>query len=145
MKKLILASLILVSSQMAMAVNWIDVGLSSKRDNEKTYIDLDTFGAVKINQNIYVSAWVKQDYPVLRRLPDGRVYSSETTLNYFDCDYRKWLIVEQYRYYNGGVIWSAKTQHSLFSSQNWDTAIPNSIGEALLEEVCTSYSIMKNQ
>ncbi|WP_394262192.1 surface-adhesin E family protein [Moraxella boevrei] len=78
-------------------------------------------------------------------MPDGRVYSSETTLNYFDCNYRKWLMVEQHRYYNGGVIWSAKTQQSLFSSQNWHTAIPNSIGEALLDEACTSYSIMKNQ
>ena len=142
MKKLILIGVLLASSQIAMAVNWVDIGLSSKKDNEKTYIDLDTFGAVNINQNIYVSAWVKQVYPSVQRLTDGRIFSSEVTLNYFDCINRKSLIVEQYRYHNGAAIWFAKTQQTLFSSQTWDNAIPNSIGGALLDEVCTSYYIM---
>lgn len=142
MKKLMLASLIFASSQMAIAANWVNVGISSKADNETTYIDLDTFGSVTINNNIYVSAWIKQDYPRIQKLPDGRVFSSEVTLNYFDCNHRKSIIVEQYRYYNGAAIWSAKTHKSLSSSRNWNSAIPNSIGGALLDEVCTSYYIM---
>ena len=145
MKKIILMVLLLTSSQMAMAVNWIDVKLSSKKNNEKTYIDLDTFGAVSIGQKTYISAWVKQDYPKIKKLNDGKLFSSEVTLNYFDCVARKFIIVEQYRYHNGIMIWSAKNNSSLYSSQYWDSAIPNSVGGALLDEVCTSYTMMKTR
>lgn len=48
-----------------------------KKIMKKTYIDLDTFGITTIGQNTYVSAWVKQDYPKIQKLNDGRLFSSE--------------------------------------------------------------------
>ncbi len=146
--KAMVMAIILTASQVSYGANWIDVGISSKSQKEKTYFDLDTFGVGYFNnKNFYLMAWIRNEYPKEQKLTNGQTYSAEVTLNYFDCVNRKSAISEQYRYSRqGNVIWSGKSYVSLYSSQNWDNVIPNSIGEALLNEACTSYYIMtKNQ
>lgn len=49
MKKLILASILLVSSQVAMAVNWVNSNVNSVIHNETNYIDFDSIQGYYFN------------------------------------------------------------------------------------------------
>lgn len=65
MKKLILAGLILASSQMVMAVNWVDTGVINQINGSRSYIDVDS---VKIHRfdgsnKKYITFWHKKNLP----------------------------------------------------------------------------------
>lgn len=148
MKKLILAGLILTSSQMAMAVNWIDTGIIGGEDKGKNYIDWDTLHGNYFNNynknSYYVTAWVKTNYPVAQKLRDGRLYKERRELWYIDCQNRKTITGDAAVYNASKLVFSASHYVPVFSSDNWNKVIPDTVGEGLMKSICDFYSLKSN-
>lgn len=150
MKKLVLASVILASGQMAMAANWVNTGVSSKIDNEINYIDFDSVSGYYFNNydktNYYVTAWIKTDYPTAQKLKDGRSYRQMKKLWYVDCLAEKITTGDVAVYSsNGNLVWSNQNSYiSTYSSSNWDRVIPDTVGDGLAKFICLAYGIKTN-
>lgn len=149
MKKLILASLILASSQMAMAVNWINAYSSSAEGNETTYIDFDSIQGYHFNNydktNYYVTSWVKKVYPTAQKLNNGKLYREEKSYWYVDCLNKK-IILEESIYYTstGKFVGNQKDYISKYSSDNWHRVAPDSVGHTISNVICIGYYVKTN-
>lgn len=149
MKKLILVGLILVSSQMAVAVNWVNAYASSVDGNETTYVDLDSIQGFYFNSydksGYYVTAWVKKIYPTAQKLHNGKLYREEKSFWYVDCLNNKFNIEEAiYHTSTGRFVDSQKVYISKYSSDNWDRISPDSIGHSISNAICIGYNIKTN-
>lgn len=141
MKKIILMVLLLTSSQVVMAVNWVYVGNTSKLN---LYIDYDSATLKNFDggRGNYINAWVKAKYNQAQKLSNNSYYWENTMLGYYDCKNNK---------YNGNnVIWYDKAGNvvlqinpyvSTNSSNNWDLALPDSAGLAQLRLVCSWFGM----
>lgn len=149
MKKLMLAGLILASSQMAMAVNWINAYSSSVEGNETTYVDFDSIQRFYFNSydktNYYVTAWVKKEYPTAQKLNNGKSYRQEKTYWYVDCLSHKYAI-EQAVYHTsaGKLVDTQKDYVSTHSSGNWLRVVPDSVGHTISNAICIGYNVKTN-
>lgn len=144
MKKLILVGLILVSSQMAVGANW--VLSSSNTINQTTYIDFDSIKGHYFDNGgrskYYVTAWQRTLYHKDQRLSDGSYYNWDQALWYIDCIDEKWQIGDVVYYKDSDVIWSGKVSYfSTYSSSNWNKAIPDTVAEQMIKEVCSLYQL----
>lgn len=143
MKKLMLASLILASSQMAMAVNWVPLQYANVyKDNY--YIDFDSVRGNYFNihdkSNFYVTAWTKTVYSEYLTFPNGKQYNRLVALEYIDCIRDRATISEIHRYsISGNSVGSTKTDINIQSSDSWDKIIPDTAGYALAKEICSIY------
>lgn len=150
MKKLILASVILASSQMAMAANWVPTGVSSNIDKETIEIDFDSISAYYFNSydksSYYVTAWIKMNYPTAQKLKDGKLYRQTKELWYVDCLGKRitWGDMAGYTS-NGNLVWSDQNSYvSTYSSSNWNRVIPDTVGDGLAKFICLAYDIKTN-
>lgn len=79
MKKLILLGLLLSSSQVAMAVNWVNTGVTGEQ-KQIIWIDIDSISGYYFNNydknNYYVTAWLKFDYPIFSKTKRRSLISS---------------------------------------------------------------------
>lgn len=147
MKKLILASLILASSQYALSATWVPTGISSNVNKETIEIDFDSISAYYFNSydksSYYVTAWLKFDYPTTQKLRDGRLYRQTKELWYVDCLGKRIVRGDTAVYTNNGnLVWSNQNSYvSTYSSSNWDKVIPDTVGDGLLKTVCNFYYI----
>ncbi len=144
MKKLILASLLLASSQMAMAVNWFE-NPSNPENPQKLFIDLDSIQKHQFghSQDFYITAWVKVIHPNNRVASNGQIYNTLTILSYFDCKNRKIADEEFIGYYNDNrnAVSYEKYNINKYSSASWTNVVPNTMGEALFYMGCDAYEI----
>lgn len=145
MKKLMLASLILASSQYALSAIWIPTGIRSAVDKEVNEVDIESVSAYYFNSydknSYYITAWVKTDYPTAKKLNDGRLYKQVKQLWYVDC-LGKRISMGDIAYYNGNgnLVWSNQNSYvSTYSSSNWDKVIPDTVGDGLSKAICNFY------
>lgn len=145
MKKFILASLILASSQVAMAANWVNSYASSIEDKETTYIDFDSIQGYYFNNydktNYYVTAWVKSIFNSDKILVNhGGKYRKRVDLWYIDCINKKATQSDMIFYNNSGkLIFNGSMPVDTYSSSHWNKIVPGSIGEQLAKEICSIY------
>ena len=144
MKKIILMTLLLASSQMAMAVNWFE-NPSNPQNPQKLFIDLDSVQKHQFSnsRDYYITAWVKVIHPNNRVASNGQVYNTLTIFSYFDCKNRKMTDEELIGYYdsNRNAVSYEKYNINKHSSANWTNVAPNTMGEALFYMGCDAYEI----
>lgn len=147
MKKLALLALVVMMSSSALAVNWVDILVSSTENNEKTSVDLDSVQGYYFNgynkDKYYVMAWVRREYPTVQKLRDGRSYQESKELWYVDCNTKKFKIGDVATYTKGGakLVWSGKGYVSTYSSDGWDRVIPDSVGDGISQNICLAYQV----
>ena len=145
MKKLVLASLILASGQMALGANWVSTGVSSDVHKETNQVDYDSISAYHFNSydnsQYYVTAWLKKDYPTAQKLGNGRLYRQIKGLMYVDCLGKRMTVGDVAVYTsNGNLVWSNQNSYvSTYSSSNWDKVIPDTVGDGLSKAICNFY------
>lgn len=145
MKKLVLASLILASGQMAVGANWVPTGVSSNVNKETIEIDFESISAYYFNSydksSYYVTAWIKMNYPTAQKLKDGRLYRQTKELWYVDCLGKRITRGDVAVYTsNGNLVWSNQNSYvSTYSSSNWDKVIPDTVGDGLSKAICNFY------
>lgn len=162
MKKLILAGLILVSSQMAMAVNWIYIGQVNKgflgiNQNKEmiygtyhSYIDKDSVLIKKIpNGSPYISVWVNARYPKpFLGVPGYEMEAYQFKfLIYFDSSNRSVATGYMSAYDKNGhlitpnslyfIIRNNDMLKSDFIPNDWKIVVPDTINEKELNTVCS--------
>lgn len=153
MKKLILASLLLVNSPIVIALPtyWIDINVSSIDYKEKTSIDYTNLNGYYFNNydknQYYVTTWVQIDYPIAKKLANGKLYRNEKSFWYVDCNNEKIAIGETAFYTSkGSFVGQSNNYVTTYSSSNWQRAIPNSVGHGIGDAICTYYQLkMKTQ
>lgn len=141
MKKLIFTSLLLVSSQMAMAVNWVDTGVISQIDGGRTFVDVDSVRVHYFNgsKNKYITFWRKKIYPNAQ-IWNGKYYVDSTTFRYFDCQNKKFNFSDTYYFNSQGVtVHQENTVIDTRSSNNWYRSPPNSVGDLEMQQVCSYF------
>ncbi|ELA08058.1 hypothetical protein MOMA_05841 [Moraxella macacae 0408225] len=151
MKKLMLASLLLISSQMTMAADWALVGTGMA--GKKISIDNDSIQGYYFNgydkDKYYVTAWVKYNYPKLQTIPSGKSkgkkYKEDRSFWYADCLNNKHNIGEIHYYsVSGAVVHSEKYYVSTSSSDSWERIIPDTVGEKITERMCAIYQLKQS-
>lgn len=152
MKKQIIFSAILmvgISAQSAMGANWVDTFASSAENKEKNSLDLSTIKGYYFDydyshtKGYYVTAWIKADYRTPQKLNNGKLYRQTKTLYYFDCDNKKLVNGEMIFYTStGGLVASQKGYATTYTSDSWNKAIPDSVGDALLNSACNAYTAL---
>lgn len=141
MKKLILASLILVSSQMAMAANWVYVGENA---NSHVYIDKDSLTVNQFpNGQKYITTWSRVDHKSLQKIEPNLIYSQHQAFEYYDCINKKWShdFVTAYDTMGRVVIRDNIQKTNLHSSNNWERLPPASIGHSALILACSAFGL----
>lgn len=144
MKKLILVSLILLSSQMAMAVNWVE--MPSDGRNGRIMIDVDSVKKHYFShksKRFYLTAWIKRIYPNIQIASNGKSYNISREFMYFDCENRKSMLGEIINYYNSDnqAVESGRFYVNTTSSSDWGNVVPETAGEARLHLACDAYEI----
>ena len=137
MKKLLAVALATVMTQQAMAVNWVWLVETS---DGKIYIDLGSIQADTLtNGTPVMTVWTKGEY---KQAQDwgGKKYWTSKSFYYNDCHARKFALEYSADYdKQGGVVHSGNNpSFSRYSSANWQRAIPDTGGEAILNFVCAS-------
>lgn len=84
---------------------------------------------------IYKKAWFNTELEVPEENSDGKTYDSTKYLYYFNCKNRKLAIAQFTKYYIDDVVNSSSTK---IEKNAFDEVIPDSIGEAMLERVCST-------
>lgn len=144
MRKFILVGLILISSQMVMAVNWFE-NPSNPNNPQKLFIDLDSIQKHQFSngRDHYLTAWVKVVYPNNKFASNGQPYNTLTIFKYLDCKNRKMADEEFIGYYgnNRNAVSYEKYNINKNSSSSWTRVVPNSMGEALFYMGCDAYKI----
>lgn len=162
MKKLMLASLFLVVSQIAMAVNWVYIGqdnrsfLGMTQNNEMvygtihSYIDKDSILIKKIpNGSPYISVWVNTRYqkPFFGIPRDEMEVYQFKSIIYFDCNKRSVATGYMSAYDKNGhlitpnsldfIIRNNDMLKSDFVPNDWKRVVPDTITEKELNTVCS--------
>ncbi len=153
MKRLLLIGVLLLNSQMVMALPtyWLDINVSSIDHGEQTSIDYTNLTAYYFNSydknNYYVTTWVQKFYLTDQRLANGKTYHNEKSFWYVDCNTEKYTIGD-IAYYDrtGKFVGSSTSYVYTYSSNGWARAIPNSIGHGIGDAICTHYQLkMRSQ
>lgn len=141
-------TLLLASSQVVMALPplWIDINVTSIEGKEKTSIDYNNLNAYYFNSydknKYFVTAWVQQDYPVAQKLRNGKLYRNVKAFWYVDCNNEKIITGEMAFYTSAGKFVDRFDNYvSTYSSDNWQRAIPDSIGHGIGDAICTHYQL----
>lgn len=149
MKKLVLASLILASNQMATAANWVLSSATSTVYQEKVRIDFDSVRGYYFNGydkiNYYVTAWVEKDYPNFQALDGGRKYKRTVEFWNVDCLNNKIITSEMLWYKSSGdVIHNERIYISTYSSDGWYRIVSGSVGEMIAKDICSIYQVKQS-
>lgn len=148
MKKLALLALLAMTSSSALAANWFEIPVSSKEYKEKIFVDLEGVQGYYFNSynkdKYYVMAWVKKEYPTVQKLRDGKGYQELKELWHVDCAAKKYAVGDEAVYTKGGVklVWDNKGYVSTYSSDGWNRAIPDSIGDGIVQNICLAYQVL---
>ncbi len=141
MKKLILASLILTSSQMVMAVNWVDTGVINQINGSKSYIDVDSVKTHRFDgsNKKYITFWHKQIYPNVQKW-NNKYYIDSTTFKYFDCQNERLNFSDIYYFNSQNIMVHQETAIiDTSSSKSWYGVPPNSVGDLEMKQICTYF------
>lgn len=141
MKKLMLASLILASSQMARAVNWVDTGVINQVNGSRSFVDVDSVKVYKFSQSKgkYITFWHKKIYPNMQ-FWNGKSYIDVTKFMYYDCQNRKYNFDDLIHFdVNGIPSHQAKAFVGIGSSNTWYNSPPNSVGDLELTQICNYF------
>lgn len=144
MKKLMLAGLILASSQYALSATWVPS--QSNTLGSVVHIDFDSIKGHYFDNGsrsqYYVTAWQRKIYDANQRISNGMLYNSDKALWYIDCINKKWQIGDVVYYKNSNAVWSGKDSYfSTHSSDNWNKEIPDTVAEQMIKEVCSLYQL----
>lgn len=142
MKKLVLASLILASSQMAVAVNWVEN--PSNVGNGTMFIDIDSIKKHYFpnNKGFYLTAWIRNVSPIVKYV-DGKPYNIKHIFMYIDCNNEKSSFEEIVGYYNNNINPVAHERYNVIkhSSDSWSRFPPTTLGAEEIKAVCNAYQI----
>lgn len=141
MKKLVLVSLLLAVSQMAVGANWVLLGISEE-EGEKIYTDYDSIKPYYFNNksDYYITVWTKTEYQTDRIFNNNQYYRTKLTLDYLDCKNQKWDFSHIiYHNKNGGVVTSTEKYVDINSSNSWKITAPETVGQLRLDWVCYDY------
>lgn len=142
MKKLMLLSLFLVSSQVAMAVNWVLLGIG-EANGEKIYTDYDSIKSYYFNNKSdnYITVWTKTEYQTDRLSNNNQPYRTKLTLDYLDCKNQKWdFSYVIYHNKNGKVVDYTEKYVDTNSSSGWKIVVPETLGQLRLNWTCFDYN-----
>lgn len=122
----------------AQAADWRFIP-STSSNNETHYVDYDSLKRHSFTSGgRYYTAWIKVTYPSAQKTYDGKLYRELKAFEYFDCSNQKLNSDAEYYYTSTGQTVDSATQTvSTTSSANWRRVIPDSIGAATLDSVCS--------
>ena len=119
--------------------NWILVG-KDKIKNE-FYIKSTYVSKQGANDEI-IKIWTKKIYTTFNDNSEGKnttyqnAYFIELAL--FDCSNNKYKLISTTAYRSNGVVIYDRTYSE--STQDWEYAVPDSVGEAVLKKVCNTFN-----
>ncbi|OAU96182.1 surface-adhesin E family protein [Moraxella catarrhalis] len=121
----------------AQAADWRYILTDS--DNMTIHVDYDSLKRHSFTSGgRYYTAWTKWTYPSAQKTYDGKLYRETKDFQYFDCSNQKWDFDAVYYYTSTGQQVDSATQTvSTTSSATWQRMIPDSIGAATLDSVCS--------
>ncbi|MFB6348466.1 surface-adhesin E family protein [Moraxella sp. ZJ142] len=135
----LLAAATITATLPAQAAEWVEIDASGVVDKETRYADYDSlqqhsFGYGSGN---YYTIWLKTTYPKAQKLADGKLYREAKSYYYIDCQNKR-LISDAVHYYTstGNTVDSVSQYVSTSSSSNWSRAIPDSVGDGIVNSVC---------
>lgn len=128
-----------LSALPAQAADWRFIPAGSKALNENIYVDYDSLKRHSFTGGgRYYTAWIKVTYPSAQKLPNGKLYRELKAFEYFDCSNQKLNSDAEYYYTSTGqLVDSATWTVSTTSSATWQRMIPDTVGETLLDSVCS--------
>ncbi|MFB2539524.1 MULTISPECIES: surface-adhesin E family protein [unclassified Acinetobacter] len=144
--KMMLASLALVFSQVALAENWVYVDTF---EGEKMYLDHDrvkqiSFDSYELKQglkqglskdNSYRSVWFKTAF-------DDEPNSTADTKNYhiensfYDCERKRYELNTVETFENHQSTFKTQPITTPSSSDAWEKVIPNTLGDTMFKVAC---------
>lgn len=143
MKRFFAFCCLLLVSQMAMAVNWVNTDIHTIDNSFTYYVDYDSIVLNKFQSNTeryYLSAWVKGQSNKPNIIRGTNIYFTEVqTYEHFDCINKKRDIDVGIWRNNGKVVYSEKLNTSNYSSQYWERPSPDSMSGLLLNFLCSQY------
>lgn len=121
----------------AQAADWRYILTDS--DNETIHVDYDSLKQHSFTSGgRHYTAWTKWTYPSAQKTYDGKLYRETKDFQYFDCSNQKWDFDALYYYTSTGQPMDSTTQTvSTTSSANWRRVIPDTVGAAKLDSVCS--------
>lgn len=145
-QKFLFSLSLVMLSQSVIATNWVFSPASSTDSKETTYIDYDSITGYFFNNydktNFYVTAWVRKDYPTAQKLNNGKLFHQEKSFWYVDCLNSKIDVGDTiWQMNNGKLVGSSKGYVMTYSSDNWQRVVPDSIGQATAQSICSYYNI----
>lgn len=145
-QKLFFVLSLMLVSQFTSATNWLLSPASSIEYKETTYIDYDSVAGYFFNgydkTNFYVTAWVRKDYPTAQKLNNGKLFRQEKSFWYVDCLNSKINVGDTiWQMNNGKLVGSSKGYVMTYSSDSWQRVVPDSIGQATAQSICSYYNI----
>ncbi|MFC0820058.1 surface-adhesin E family protein [Moraxella marmotae] len=135
----LLAAAAITTTLPAQAAEWVKIDASSTEHKETHYADYDSlqqhsFGYGGGN---YYTIWLKTTYPKAQKLADGKLYREIKQYHYIDCQNKRFNFDAVYYYTStGNRVDSGNWYASTGSSSDWQRAIPDSVGEAMVNGVC---------
>lgn len=144
MKRIFAFCYLLLVSQMAMAVNWVNTDIHTIDNSFTYYVDYDSIVLNKFQSNTeryYLSAWVKGQSNKPNIIRGTNIYFTEVqTYEHFDCINKKRDIDVGIWRNNGKVVYSEKLNPYIYSSQSWERVSPDSMSGLLLNFLCSQHS-----
>ncbi|OOS05343.1 hypothetical protein SAMN02745664_10459 [Moraxella cuniculi DSM 21768] len=163
-KRTVFLYLSLLAGHSVLAADWAEV---SQSDNAVIYVDTDSIRTHKIaNGRIFRSVWEKWEYDSAQSLPSSKnisqlfsdtlypikrtateqeeydkksKYWSMRIFTYYDCSNKKSKTdaANYYNFYNNPID-SINFSINLRSSDDWNRAVPDTVGESTLNFVCSA-------
>ncbi|OAV13979.1 surface-adhesin E family protein [Moraxella catarrhalis] len=121
----------------AQAADWRYILTNS--DNMTIHVDYDSLKRHSFTSGgRYYTAWTKWTYPSAQKLLNGKLYRERIDFEYFDCSNQKGDFDAIYLYTSTGQSVDSWTLPvSTTSSANWRRVIPDTVGAATLDSVCS--------
>lgn len=118
---------LLLAAQSVMAAEWLKMFVSTEKDKEIRYVDIDS---IRSEYN-YITAWVRMDYPTVQKLHNNKMYRQVKQKWQIQCNNNKFAVTQVYYYTSKGDVVDSYTTYA-----NWQDAIPDTVGDGIVKEVC---------
>jgi hypothetical protein len=116
---------------MALALDWTQVASA-----DDLAVEVHP-GRLSRDADGMIRGWERTKYKTPRRAKNGKTYVSVMVQTRYDCDARRSMSTRGIHYdRSGGVVisWTVPTY-----DQEWTEVVPESVGEAVLDEVCAYF------